>query len=77
MIELLKQIIKDNPESIKSAVAQEVLVHDDPKSFFEDLLQHGCISGMVTSLIYYQDTHFSMINIMKRLKNSEKSMNLQ
>ena len=57
MRDLLKQICKDNPESIKSAVAQEVLEHDDPQSFFDDLQQHGCISGMVTSLIYYTDTH--------------------
>ena len=26
------------------------------KDFIEDLSEHGCISGMVTSLIYYDDT---------------------
>lgn len=57
MKNLLQRILKDNPESIKSAVAQEALEHDDPQSFFEDLQQHGCISGLVSSLIYYQDTH--------------------
>ena len=57
MKNLLEQICIDNPESIKSAVAQEALEYDDPQSFFDDLLQHGCISGMVSSLIYYADTH--------------------
>lgn len=57
MKKLLKQIIKSYPQSIKSAVAQEALDYDDPQSFFNDLLQHGCISGMVSQLIYYTDTH--------------------
>ncbi len=53
----LKQILKDYPQSIKAEVAEEALEHDDPKAFFKDLLQHGCISGMVGKLIYYKDTH--------------------
>lgn len=57
MKNLLKQICKNNPESIQAEVAQEALDHDDPQTFFNDLLQHGCISGMVSSLIYYTDTH--------------------
>ena len=38
-------------------MAQEALDYDNPKGFFEDLAQHGCVSGMVGSLIYYHDTH--------------------
>ena len=38
-------------------MAQEALDYDNPKAFFEDLAQHGCISGMVGSLIYYHETH--------------------
>jgi len=57
MKNLLKQILKDHPQSIKAEVAEEALDHDDPKTFFKDLLQHGCISGMVGKLIYYKDTH--------------------
>ena len=53
MKKLLKQICKNNPGSIQAEVAQEALDYDDPQSFFNDLLQHGCISGMVSSLIYY------------------------
>ena len=53
----LKKILKDHPHSIKAEVAEEALEHDDPKTFFQDLLQHGCISGMVGKLIYYKDTH--------------------
>ncbi|MCF6194865.1 MAG: hypothetical protein L3J46_11095 [Kangiellaceae bacterium] len=53
----LKQILKDLPQSIKAEVAEEALDHEDPQTFFKDLLQYGCISGMVTNLIYYKDTH--------------------
>mgnify|MGYP005993013917 CR=1 FL=1 len=57
--EKLKEIIKNNPNTIKSCVAQEALEHsyDDIKNFFSDLQQHGCVSGMISSLIYYVDTH--------------------
>lgn len=47
----------NKPNSIKAAVAQEALDHEDPQAFFNDLQQHGCVSGMVSSLIYYIDTH--------------------
>ena len=57
MRDLLKQICKNKPHSIQAEVAQSALEYDDPQSFFDDLLQHGCISGMVSSLIYYADTH--------------------
>jgi len=57
MKDILKQICKNEPNSIKAAVAQEALEYDDPQSFFNDLQQHGCVSGMVNSLIYYNDTH--------------------
>lgn len=38
-------------------MAREALDHDQPLSFFQELLEHGCVSGMVNSLIYYHDTH--------------------
>ena len=53
----LRNIRDNNSGTIKGYVAQEALEYDDPCAFFSDLLQHGCISGMVSSLIYYNDTH--------------------
>lgn len=42
---------------LRQAVAIEALNHDNIKIFFSDLLQHGCICGMIGELIYYYDTH--------------------
>jgi hypothetical protein len=53
----LNQILKDHPQSIKAEVAEEALDYEDPKAFFQGLLQYGCVSGMVGKLIYYKDTH--------------------
>lgn len=53
----LSQIIDSKPSSLYSEVAEEALDYHNPKSFFEDLLSHGCISGMVGKLVYYYDTH--------------------
>lgn len=53
----LEAISNKTPGSLRAAVADEALDYCDPQSFFTDLLKHGCISGMVCSLIYYADTH--------------------
>lgn len=53
----LKVICATEPDTIRAFVAQEALEQgNDVVSFFSDLLTHGCISGMVGSLIYYSDT---------------------
>ena len=58
-IQKLREILEYPTDSLEKAVALEAY---DPQSnentirFFEDLLQHGCISGMVGSLVYYADT---------------------
>ena len=53
----LKGIIAEKPNTITAAVATEALNYHCPKAFFTDLLNHGCVSGMVGTLIYYVDTH--------------------
>ena len=57
MKKALETLLEDNQGNITQAVIEEALSYDTPKAFFEDLLQHGCISWMVSSLIYYKDTH--------------------
>jgi len=54
--EQLQAIINNDPYSLKAAVAKEILQHEDITSFITDVLYHGCISGMIGSLIYYTDT---------------------
>lgn len=57
--EKLQSIIESEPKTIKACVAKEALEYgcEDIESFFSDLCQHGCQSGMISSLIYYTDTH--------------------
>lgn len=58
----LNRIAKEN--DLAGRVAAIVLnnLESDPtnetvQGWFEDLFKHGCISGMVSELIYYTDTH--------------------
>ncbi len=37
-------------------MAQEAIDYHDPEAFFSDLFEHGCLSGMVSSLVYYTQT---------------------
>ena len=53
----LHELLKENRNTITAEVIQEALNAEDPKSFFKDLLQNGCQSWMVSSLIYYSNTH--------------------
>lgn len=52
----LQKIIEVYPKSIGAEVAKEALSYHNIESFFSDLLQHGCVSGMISSLVYYIDT---------------------
>ena len=54
----LTEISENESGTIRALVAQEALDYtsEDITAFFKDLLTHGCISGMVSSLIYYVDT---------------------
>jgi len=54
----LKEIIENEPASIKAYVATEALDYGASlKSFFHDVTSYGCVNGTVSSLIYYRDTH--------------------
>ena len=59
----LKNILAENePEqNLRYEVAKHILedceTDEEIKTFFDDLLRYGCASGMVSSLIYYADTH--------------------
>lgn len=57
---LLKAIKKDyNRTDLERYVANDILYQYDGEveNFVKDLLEHGCISGTVSGLIYYKDTH--------------------
>lgn len=39
------------------AIIDEQGDKDEQKTYMKDVMQHGCVSGMVGELIYYNDTH--------------------
>ena len=53
----LKSIIDREPNSLRAFVATEILDSEEPNAYLQDLSKYGCISGMVSSLTYYSDTH--------------------
>jgi len=55
----LQKKFDENQGTITAAVIEDALYYgyDEPQQFFEDLLQHGCQWGTVSSMIYYYDTH--------------------
>lgn len=52
----LRNIIESEPNTIRSAVAESALDYHNAADFFRNVMQSGCISGMVPGLIYYVDT---------------------
>ena len=57
MKDTLQKLHEENHWNITEAIINEALEYDSPKSFFEDLLQYGCQSWIVSSMIRYKDTH--------------------
>ena len=57
--EKLAQIAADDPKSIRADVANAARrkTYTHVASFFEDLSHHGCVSGMISGLVAYADTH--------------------
>ena len=54
--------IRDTSDGLRAAVAKSILwnsygeTDDDLTSFLQDLASYGCVSGMVSGLIYYAET---------------------
>lgn len=71
LIKQLKKVLAENPNTVKASVIQEALDASSIYNFFHDLLNYGCVSGMVSSLIYYSqtekffDTHYEEIMEIK------------
>lgn len=72
----LKTIIdEETTASLRGDVAQSILDKggdDEIKSYISDVLQHGCVSGIVSDLIYYTDTkdfYISHMDEIEELKN--------
>ena len=39
-----------------NAVRDDILLQEDIKDYLENVIEHGCVSGTVTSLLYYYQT---------------------
>ncbi len=53
----LNSIANSDEDTLAKYVANEALDRDySVENWFEDLLQYGCVSGMVSGLVYYCDT---------------------
>lgn len=54
----MQEIINTSPYSLRAEVAREAVNYEgDLATFFSDLPTYDCQSGMISSLIYYRDTH--------------------
>lgn len=42
---------------VSEIIIDQLEGYDEAETFFEDLFNHGCMSGMIGDLIYYNDTH--------------------
>jgi hypothetical protein len=55
----LEERLENEDNLLIKYVIEDILQQDNDyiESYIEDVLKHGCVSGMVSSLIYYGDTH--------------------
>lgn len=53
----LEELLTTTDSQLKKEVINEILDQEDSIQFVKEVTQYGCASGIVSSLIYYQDTH--------------------
>jgi hypothetical protein len=41
---------------VRKIIDNNIDSYDNPQDFFNDLQQHGCVSGMISELVYHADT---------------------
>ena len=46
----------DLEQEIKEIIINNIEDYENPKNFFTDLAQYGCVSGMVSEFVWYSDT---------------------
>ena len=58
ILELLRELREDSETLLVENVISIVLdeCEDEPKTYIKNVLEHGCVSGVVSALIYYSDT---------------------
>jgi hypothetical protein len=55
----LNKIKKYETQSDLEKAVKDIIINEidgDAEMFFQDLFNHGCISGMIGALIYFEDT---------------------
>lgn len=52
----IKVLIEQSENGLEKYVLEDLLEVESVEGYLKDLLQHGCVSGMVNGLIYYSDT---------------------
>ena len=55
----LEELKNETALELKAYVINDILEQDEEymQGYIEDVLNHGCVSGTVSGLIYYTDTH--------------------
>ena len=64
----LEIMANEHTDSIKKEVAQEALAYDDHKGFFSDLFRSGCVSGFISKLVWYNQTHAFFIKYYSEIE---------
>lgn len=58
MKQKLEELLKEaTPGTIRHKALTDALENETPIDYLRDVAQHGCVSGVCTDLIYYNDTH--------------------
>lgn len=63
-----RDLLKKSTSPLEKYVLEDALQEDNAKEYLESVLEHGCVSGMVSSLIYYNNTKEFYIKYMEEIE---------
>jgi len=71
----LKKLLENSTNDLEKYVIEDILDNENIESYIKDILQHGCQSGTVSSLIYYTDTRAFYIKYIDEIDNLVQDIN--
>lgn len=65
----IEDIKNETSNELEKAVCLDILDSEEPAQYIKEILQHGCVSGIVGILIYYNDTKAFYIKYMEEIED--------
>jgi hypothetical protein len=66
-LKALNALFKESKSKLEKWVITDILNEEEPLNYLKYVLEHGCVSGMVSKLVYYNQTKQFYVDYMDEI----------